>query len=208
MHRMTGFVEFYIKTKNLRRTPFYIISFGNAVLLVAAVALEDYCDNNASDHSCEYKETKIEVLRGLITVQVLTISYMWTKYLMTVYKFQKKNIAPDLWRREFRDRVFNFAPRTMSSRVPSPDEAVEGVPGPSNAGASNQTVDEDAHLYAQQVNLTPRNFGRPPTRDEVKDEIIVKQAELIRLLAPDLGVVGRRFGVENDPDRTVQRHVS
>lgn len=105
--RLRGYVEFYIQTKNIRRTPFYIISFGNAILLIAVTALHDYCDNNA-DASCEDKETKVEVLRGLITIQCMAVSFMWVKYIMAVKKFKKEAKPPDLYREDFREQILGM----------------------------------------------------------------------------------------------------
>lgn len=105
--RLRGYLEFYIQTKNLRRTPFYIISFGNAILLVTVTAVHDICDHS-SDASCEDKETKIELLRGLITLQCMGVAFMWVKYIMAVKKFKKDNRPPDLYRSEFRQQVLGI----------------------------------------------------------------------------------------------------
>mgnify|MGYP001162932589 FL=1 len=111
--RLRGYIEFYVKTKNIRRTPFYIISSFNAILLVTAVALEDYCDNNDEDPGCQAKETKIEVLRGLIVLEGLSVASMWLKYVMDHRKFTKEKSCPDMWREDFREKVLK--PRLTST---------------------------------------------------------------------------------------------
>ncbi len=105
--RLRGYLEFYIQTKNLRRTPFYIISFGNAILLATVTGLHDYCDHNTNT-SCEEKETDIEALRGLISLECMVVAFMWVKYIMAVRKFKKDNRPPDLYRTEFRDQVLGL----------------------------------------------------------------------------------------------------
>ena len=104
--RLHGYLEFYIRTKNLRRTPFYIVSFGNAILLLTVTAIHDHCDHS-QDPSCQNKEAKIEALRGLITIECMIIAFMWLKYIMVVKKFKKDKSPPDLQRKEFRQQVMH-----------------------------------------------------------------------------------------------------
>jgi len=124
--RLRGYIEFYVKTKNIRRTPFYIISTFNAVLLVTAVALGDYCDNNEGDPGCQAKETKIEVLRGWIVLEGLSVGAMWLKYVMDHRKFRKEKSCPDMWREDFREKVLR--PRLTSSPGPSGSESESRPP--------------------------------------------------------------------------------
>merc|ERR1712018_295180 len=105
--RLRGYLEFYIRTKNLRRTPFYIISFGNAILLLTVTAIHDKCDHS-KDPSCQDKEAKIEALRGLITIECMIIAFMWLKYVMVVRKFKKDKSPPDLYRTEFRRQIIQL----------------------------------------------------------------------------------------------------
>ena len=53
---LQGYLEFYVKTKNIRRAPFYILSVGNAVLMIVVMILHDLCDNNTS---CSATFTKV-----------------------------------------------------------------------------------------------------------------------------------------------------
>ena len=55
--RCRGYIDFYLNTKNLRRTPFYMVSIGNAVLLLTVTALHDYCDHETNN--CPDKFTKV-----------------------------------------------------------------------------------------------------------------------------------------------------
>jgi len=119
--RLCGYLEFYVQTKNLRRTPFYVISFFNAILLIVETALEDYCE---SVGGCESKETKIEVLRGFITLECMSVSFMWTKYIVLCKKFKKTRRVPDLWRPDFRAEVLNLRTPTPNSG----DQSVEVFP--------------------------------------------------------------------------------
>ena len=54
---LQGYLEFYVKTKNIRRAPFYILSVGNAVLMIVVMILHDLCDNNTS---CSATFTKVQ----------------------------------------------------------------------------------------------------------------------------------------------------
>jgi len=101
--RLLGYLEFYIQTKNLRRSPFYITSAGNAILLLSSTILNDACD---FDKECA-KHHEIELLRALICVEGLTVMFMWTKYIVAVRKFKKDNKKPDVYREDFRRKVLN-----------------------------------------------------------------------------------------------------
>ena len=106
-----------MKAKDLRRTPFYIISFGNAILLITTTVLVDYCDHfRDKDPSCEDKETKIEILRGLVILECMAVAFMWVKYIMAVKKFKKDNNPPDLYRPEFREQVLGLRSSGCLSR--------------------------------------------------------------------------------------------
>jgi len=107
--RLLGYLEFYIQTKNLRRSPFYLTSFGNAILLLSSTILNDSCD---SDKECA-KHYEIELLRALICVEGLTVMFMWTKYIVAVRKFKKDNKKPDVYREDFRRKVLN-KPRVIA----------------------------------------------------------------------------------------------
>jgi len=101
--RLLGYLEFYIKTKNLRRSPFYLISGGNAIILITATVLNDTCYQVAN---CP-KWVNIELLRAIICLECMTVAFMWTKYIVAVKKFVKDNKRPDIYREEFRRRVLN-----------------------------------------------------------------------------------------------------
>ena len=79
--RLRGYLEFYIRTKNIRRSPFYIVSFANAILLLTVTAIHDRCDNS-SDPTCDRNWGGIEILRGLITLECMIIAFMWVKYIV------------------------------------------------------------------------------------------------------------------------------
>merc|ERR1712179_3086 len=83
--RLLGYLEFYIKTKNLRRSPFYIISGGNAILLITSTALNDSC---YPKENCP-KWVNIELLRAIICLECMIVSFMWTKYIVAIKKFKK-----------------------------------------------------------------------------------------------------------------------
>ena len=49
----------------------------------------------------------IELLRAIICLECMIVSFMWTKYIVAVKKFKKDNKKPDVYREEFRRRVLN-----------------------------------------------------------------------------------------------------
>lgn len=104
-HRVKGFVEFYASTKNIRRAPFYIVSFGNAVLLITVTALHDYCDKDTS--MCYNKFTKVDCLRGLVTLECMIIICLWVRYIIHVKEFNRTKPLPDLYRKTYIDAICN-----------------------------------------------------------------------------------------------------
>ena len=65
-----GYLDFYVRTKNLRRAPFYILSVGNALLMMAVVILNDFCD---SSYSCLHTFTKVLPTPWLRTLHILIV---------------------------------------------------------------------------------------------------------------------------------------
>ena len=62
-----------MRTKNLRRAPFYILSVGNALLMMAVVILNDFCD---SSYSCLHTFTKVLPTPWLRTLHILITGMM------------------------------------------------------------------------------------------------------------------------------------
>ena len=143
-------------TKNLRRTPFYIISFGNAILLVVITALNDYCNNN-QDAACNDKGTKVDVLKGLITIESMFVAFMWCKYIMTVKKFKKASPDPDIMRAEFLAKLGIKHTRVDESAAPSTS------PPPASSEATTA--------------VEPRDIK----------EVLELQSELLSFLCPYIG---------------------
>ena len=93
--RLQGYLEFYVKTKNVRRAPFYILSIGNAVLMIVVMILHDLCD---SSRDCSHSFTKVDYLRGLITLESMVVICLVVSYLMILSEFHKKQLPPDVMR--------------------------------------------------------------------------------------------------------------
>jgi len=99
--RQQGYLDFYVRTKNLRRAPFYILSVGNALLMMAVVILNDFCD---SSYSCLHTFTKVDYLRGLITLESLVVLCLVINYIHVLSNFHSSRQPPDVLRGELWDR--------------------------------------------------------------------------------------------------------
>merc|ERR1740131_807470 len=95
--RLQGYLEFYVRTKNIRRAPFYILSVGNAVLMIVVMILHDLCDNNTS---CSATFTKVDYLRGLITLESLIVICLVVSYILVLREFHAAAQPPDVLRQE------------------------------------------------------------------------------------------------------------
>ena len=54
--KSANFIYLNFQTKNIRRAPFYILSIGNAVLMIVVMILHDLCDYN---NNCSHSFTKV-----------------------------------------------------------------------------------------------------------------------------------------------------
>jgi len=96
--RLNGYLEFYTKTKNIRRAPFYLVSAGNFVLMLVVIILHDLCDDNKA---CSHSFTKVDYLRGLITLESLVVLCCSVSYILLVREFNSKQLPPDVMRDDF-----------------------------------------------------------------------------------------------------------
>merc|ERR1719430_29715 len=100
--RLQGYLDFYVKTKNIRRAPFYILSVGNAVLMIVVMILHDLCDNN---QHCSRTFTKVDYLRGLITLESMVVVCLVVSYIYILADHNKRELPPDVLREEFTSSI-------------------------------------------------------------------------------------------------------
>ena len=93
-NRIAGYLDFYLKTKNIRRAPFYLVSVGNFGLLIVMTILHDYCGYT---EKCEdgNRFMKVDWLRGLITVECMTIMSLYSYYIIKMREFNRLQMPPD-----------------------------------------------------------------------------------------------------------------
>jgi len=96
--RLGGYLEFYTKTKNIRRAPFYLVSAGNFVLMLIVIILHDLCDDDAT---CSHTFTKVDYLRGMITLESLVVICCNVSYIIILREFNAKQSPPDVLRDDF-----------------------------------------------------------------------------------------------------------
>merc|ERR1712228_256142 len=100
--RLQGYLEFYVRTKNIRRAPFYILSVGNAVLMIVVMILHDLCDGGKG---CSHTFTKVDYLRGLITLESMVVVCLVVSYMYILRDHNAKALLPDVLREEFTSAV-------------------------------------------------------------------------------------------------------
>ena len=91
-NRIAGYLDFYLNTKNIRRAPFYLVSVGNFMLLMVMTILNNYCDNA---DNCTDRFMKVDWLRGLITVECMTIMSLFSYYIIKMRQFNRLRMPPD-----------------------------------------------------------------------------------------------------------------
>jgi hypothetical protein len=120
--RLQGYLDFYIRTKNIRRAPFYILSVGNAVLMIVVMILHDLCD---SGKGCSHTFTKVDYLRGLITLESMVVVCLVVSYIYILSEHNKKALLPDVLREEFTSAVLPNLPRNDIVGSQGPDQLSE-----------------------------------------------------------------------------------
>jgi len=141
--RLQGYLEFYIKTKNVRRAPFYILSIGNAILMIVVMVLHDLCDSN---QKCSHTFTKVDYLRGLITMESLVIICLVVSYMRLLAEFHNKQLPPDILREDI----------TNSAMLSSTNGEVVGYPEP---GQMVEVLERQAEMIRYLHNHS-ENLGR------------------------------------------------
>ncbi|XP_067676117.1 transmembrane protein 192-like [Haliotis asinina] len=92
VNRLNGYLEFYRRTKNIRRMPFLITSGGNALLLIVTRILEEYCHTPDKCYILK-KENYIQIVVAMETAIMLIFLIM---YLARTYKFNRCQAHPDV----------------------------------------------------------------------------------------------------------------
>ena len=119
---LKGYLDFYIRTKNIRRAPFYILSVGNAVLMIVVMILHDLCDTGKG---CSHTFTKVDYLRGLITLESMVVVCLVVSYIYILSEHNKKALLPDVLREEFTSAVLPNLPRNDIVGSQGPDQLSE-----------------------------------------------------------------------------------
>lgn len=107
-HRMCGYLEFYRRTRHLRKIPFIANSGGNAGLLIVLKILQDL----KGDHTELYLEIIIAV-EAVISLPVLLL------YLVKTLKFNRSHISPDVAQEEM---MSSFMQNSGNSEIGFRDE--------------------------------------------------------------------------------------
>ncbi|CAF3544404.1 unnamed protein product, partial [Rotaria sp. Silwood2] len=88
LSRRDGYLDFYRRTRNLRRTPLIIISTGNAILVAMIKLLEDY-------QSLILPLQPWHCLGILTTCEVIIMLSVLLWYLVITIKFNRQRVPPD-----------------------------------------------------------------------------------------------------------------
>merc|ERR1719410_1015749 len=120
--RLQGYLEFYVRTKNIRRAPFYILSVGNAVLMIVVMILHDLCDSNSS---CSHTFTKVDYLRGLITLESLVVICLVVSYILILTDHHNKQLPPDVLRDDLTSSIMQNSSQDDVIGCLEPDQMME-----------------------------------------------------------------------------------
>ncbi|XP_041470975.1 transmembrane protein 192-like [Lytechinus variegatus] len=88
-----GYLQFYRKTQKLKRVPLYMISIGNAAILVLCGF---FMDNSSATHLWPVMYAQI-----IVTVEVILALAGLIRYTVLVYRFNQTRSLPDVEQEEF-----------------------------------------------------------------------------------------------------------
>ncbi|UJR25723.1 hypothetical protein I4U23_007075 [Adineta vaga] len=113
LSRQYGYLEFYRRTRNLRRTPLIVISTGNAILVAMIKLLEDY-------QSLILPVQPWHCLAILTTLEVIIILIVLLCYLVITIKFNKERARPDATQDDLLSTF--ITPQTSANEIGFRDE--------------------------------------------------------------------------------------
>ncbi|XP_074652928.1 transmembrane protein 192-like [Tubulanus polymorphus] len=87
--RRNGYLEFYRRTRHIRRIPFFILSGGNALLTVVIIVLQEHENITSTKFN---RNNYIQVIVSLETLATLPFLLV---YLLRTVKFNQHNALPD-----------------------------------------------------------------------------------------------------------------
>lgn len=128
---IAGYMDFYRKTKNIRRAPFYIVSIGSFTQLMVMTILHDHIDPDHADE-CTDHFMKVNWIRGLITIECMIIMSLFSYYIIKMREFNRLQMPPDVMResymRALRDNLvlkLDDEQPVMRSTERTPEEVAE-----------------------------------------------------------------------------------
>lgn len=166
-NRIAGYLDFYLKTKNIRRAPFYLVSVGNFGLLIVMTILHDYCGYG---EKCQDRFMKVDWLRGLITVECMTIMSLFSYYIIKMREFNRSQMPPDV----LRDSYMRALRDNLVLRFDEQRPIVMNT---------NRTIDEMGDASRREEEAYQRNAIIIAQNEDLQGQNIrLLQAELIRFL--------------------------
>ncbi|BFZ25579.1 hypothetical protein BsWGS_28618 [Bradybaena similaris] len=91
-NRLHGYLEFYRKTRNIRRIPVLINSLANAVMVILVQVMDNYC---MEDASC-FKLSKANYVQILVSIECVLALIFLLIYLVHTVKFNHSKPLPDV----------------------------------------------------------------------------------------------------------------
>ena len=99
--RTNGYLDFYRKTRNIRRMPLMVYSGGMSMLTILLVLLYDYCSPDGSTSSSsqcpgDLPLTKANYLQFLVSLETIIVLPILIIYLVWTVQFNRKQASPDV----------------------------------------------------------------------------------------------------------------
>ncbi|XP_013413872.1 transmembrane protein 192-like isoform X2 [Lingula anatina] len=98
VNRYRGYLEFYRKTRNIRRAPLLISSGAHAMLTVLVMLLQDYCHSDTACSSLHL--TRTNFLQIAVSIEVAVMLPCIIVHIVHTVRFNRQRAPPDVQRED------------------------------------------------------------------------------------------------------------
>jgi len=171
--QMRGYLMFYLDTRKIRQAPFFAVSVGSFVLLMADTILNDFCEAHHGYCKPGSFFDKVNWLRFLLTAESVALMTLIGFYIKQVTEFNQTKAMPDVIRPE----IMHGLGISLDLKFPKSEEEVLAEGEDKHvAGLNRREIQRIRIEQSERMHI----FGN--TSKEEDDEVRLMEAEVIAFL--------------------------
>ncbi|KAK3086055.1 hypothetical protein FSP39_012767 [Pinctada imbricata] len=149
--RLAGYLEFYRRTRNIRRLPFFINCIASTVLLIGIKLMDTKCGDNNENCGIVHKSLILQIIISLDVAVTLAFLIL---YLVKTIQFNRSDVTPDVTRDELSS---SFMHSSVSSEIGFRDESYSDQVLEKQADMIRYLKQHNAQLSKRILMLTAEN---------------------------------------------------